>query len=158
MIIRTYRRDDARDVANLIRETFSKFNRKEGTPAAVQAYIDHYDYFAHREEIDRSFSFRSPIFYVAVNNDRVVGMVRGDRGRVFNWFVLGKYHGQGIGRRLMERFESEAMRRGSYEIRVRASLYAVPFYHRLGYKRTTGVRNFRRIGGIKIQPMRKKLK
>jgi hypothetical protein len=39
-------------------------------------------------------------------------------------------------------------------IRIRSSLYAVPFYRKLGYKKSTGVRGFK---GLKMQPIIKKL-
>jgi len=33
--------------------------------------------------------------------------------------------------------------------------YAAPFYQKIGYKKTTGIRNFR---GLKVYPMKKALK
>ena len=53
------------------------------------------------------------------------------------------------------KFENEAKKWGSKEIKIRASLFSVLFYERIGYKKTTGTRNFM---GLKIQPMKKVLK
>ena len=33
-------------------------------------------------------------------------------------------------------------------------MYAVPFYQKIGYKKTTGIRN---LHGLKVQPMKKVL-
>lgn len=81
-------------------------------------------------------------------------MIRGRKGRIINLFVVGKHHQKGIGKLLVNRFELESRKQGSKEIKVRASLYAVPFYQKMGYKKTTGIRNFR---GLKVWPMRKEL-
>jgi hypothetical protein len=44
-------------------------------------------------------------------------------------------------------------------IKVAATLFAVPFYLEMGYKRTTGVRAYRSFGssGLVYQPMKKVL-
>ena len=56
---------------------------------------------------------------------------------------------------LVKKFERNAQKYGSKKIKIRASLFAVPFYKKMGYKKTTGIRNFK---GLKIQPMKKILK
>lgn len=155
--IRKYRGSDAEQAAQVVRDTFRKFNKHEGTREAMRAYAEHYNWKENSLKILESFN-RSQIFYVAEDTGKIAGIVRGSKDRVVNLFVLGSYHSSGLGRRLMERFESESVRNGSREIRVRASLYAVPFYEHLGYKKTTGVRNFTRINGLKYQPMRKNLR
>jgi GNAT superfamily N-acetyltransferase len=79
-------------------------------------------------------------------------MIRGRPERITNLYVDGKYHKRGVGRLLLNKFEAEAKKLKSKEIKTRASLYAAPFYEKMGYKKTTGVRNFR---GLKIWPMKK---
>jgi hypothetical protein len=56
-----------------------------------------------------------------------------------------------------ERFEQACLRRGVTVIRVAATLYAVPFYLKMGYKRSTGVRSGWSFEGrgLQIQPMKK---
>jgi hypothetical protein len=60
---------------------------------------------------------------------------------------------------LVERFEGECRQQGSTVIRLQATLYAVPFYIRVGYKRSTSVRSARIFDGtgFKYQPMKKVL-
>ena len=77
--------------------------------------------------------------------------------RLASLFVHKTFHHQGIGRKLVEHFEREIIRRKGKVIRVAATMYGVPFYLKLGYKKSTGGR----IGwsfdgrGLPIQPMRK---
>ena len=57
----------------------------------------------------------------------------------------------------MTRFEQECARQGGSAIKVAATLYALPFYLEMGYRRTTGVRAYRGFGGsgLVYQPMKK---
>jgi GNAT superfamily N-acetyltransferase len=96
----------------------------------------------------------TPFFFIALHDIRVVGMIRGRRNRIVNLFVEGAYHRKGIATQLTRRFEAACRAAGESEIVVRSSLYAVPFYASLGYKKTTGVRN---LHGLQVQPMKKKL-
>jgi len=150
--VRKYRREDARKIARLISRTYAQFNGSEGTRDAVARYVKHFDPRGKSlDELHGQFS-RSPICYVARSDSRIVGVVRGFDNRVINLFVSGKSHRQGIGTQLMDRFEKDCRAAGFGEIVIRSSLYATLFYESLGYRKTTGVRNFR---GLKVQPMRK---
>lgn len=155
--IRNYKPSDAKEAAFVIRDTFVHYNKREGTPSAIRNYVEAYDPAVRGlDTIVEGFK-RTSIFYVATDNGRVIGVVRGNERRVVNLFVLRNYHGRGLGRQLMELFEAEAKEKGSQEIKIRASLYATSFYEHLGYKKTTGVRAFSRLYGIRIQPMKKRL-
>jgi len=152
--IRKYRRGDARSVAALISSTYSRFNRQEGSAHAVQGYVNSYSPKGKKtEDIHKRFS-RTPNCYIAIAGSRVVGMVRGIENRLINLFVDGNYHRQGIATRLVQRFEMTCRATGAKEVVLRGSLYATPFYESVGYKKTTGIRNFH---GLKVQPMKKKL-
>jgi predicted N-acetyltransferase YhbS len=150
--IRTFRKFDVIESARLVREVFSKFNYKEGSKKTVERYLNFYRTTKENlEKLEKEFlSF--PIAFVAVDDAKVIGFVRGTANKVSNLYVKGRYHGKGIGRKLMERFEKEAVKQGFREIRIKSSLYAISFYQRLGYKKTTGIRN---LFGLKVQPMKK---
>ena len=96
--------------------------------------------------------YNSEISFVAIENKKVIGVIRGNRGCIFNLFVDGVFHGKGIGKILVNVFERKAKDLGASEIKIRASLYAVPFYSSRGYKKTTGIKKMHE---IKMQPMRK---
>jgi hypothetical protein len=55
----------------------------------------------------------------------------------------------------VQKYETACLRAGSRELRVRASLYAIRYYESVGYRKTTGVRDFH---GLSVQPMRKRLR
>jgi GNAT superfamily N-acetyltransferase len=152
--IRKYRREDARAASALIGETFARFNANEGSVQAVRWYVGIYRPTGRKTEDIHLRFLRTPIFFVAVRAARIVGVVRGTHNQLINLFVDGDHHRSGIATRLVRRFERTCLDAGSTEIRVRGSLFATPFYQSLGYRKTTGVRNFH---GLKIQPMRKRL-
>jgi len=152
MRIRKFRLDDTKDVANLIKLTFRKFSRTDGSKKAVEAYVNKYNDF---EKLKLKF-VKSPIFYVADDKGKIIGVIRGNESRVENLFVLDKYQGQNIGSKLLYRFEDEAKKKGSKLIRIRSSLYAVPFYQRKGYKKARGMIKTKNLFGLKYQPMIKR--
>ncbi len=153
--LRKFKKEDTKVVALLIKNTFKKFNGNECKErGAVQRYLDIYDLEKKgQKEILNTFK-KTPIFYVAWDEDDIVGIIRGNPQRIVNLFVDGKNHKKGVGRLLINKFENEAKKQGSKEIKLRSSLYAIPFYEKMGYKKTTGIRNFH---GLKTCPMKKNL-
>jgi predicted N-acetyltransferase YhbS len=151
--IRKFKRADTKTVATLVAKTYEEFCSNEGNPKAVDRYINYFNTktSSRLQELEGRFA-NAEIIYVALNNEKIVGMVRGGRHRVSNLFVDGQHHRQGIGTRLMKIFEAAAKQKGSEHINIRASMYANKFYQKLGYKKTTGQRIFH---GLKIQPLKK---
>jgi putative acetyltransferase len=98
--------------------------------------------------------------FVAEDNGEIVGVLRGRIDKLASLFVRGDHQRQGIGRRLVERFEQECRQREAMVIRVTATMYAVPFYQAMGYKKSTGARCGRSFDGrgLPVQPMRKVLR
>jgi GNAT superfamily N-acetyltransferase len=98
--------------------------------------------------------------FVAEEGAKIVGVLRGRKERLGSLFVRGDRHRQGIGRKLVEHFERASRTKGVEVIRVAATLYGVPFYLAMGYKRSTGVRSSQSFEGrgLPIQPMRKVLR
>ncbi len=153
--LRKFRKADTQVVALLVMSTYRQFNSTEYVSKhAIKEYLDYYDPRKNAiKQLYENFQ-RTPIFYVAVDDNRIIGMIRGRPGRISNLFVDGEHHKKGVGRLLVNRFEFEAKKQESKEIKIRASLYATPFYQKMGYKKTTGIRNFR---GLKVYPMKKSL-
>ena len=161
--IRRYRENDAQEVGQLIAETYGTFNLSFAPPEELGLFLGPFRYArsqetSHREAIAQVI--RSEIVYVAEADGEVVGVLRGRTGRLASLFVRGDHQRQGIGRRLVERFERESLRQGVAVIRVAATLCAVPFYLAMGYRRSTGVRTGWSFEGrgLKVQPMRKVLR
>jgi len=150
MILRKFKNKDTKNVASLVGDTFAMFNSKEGDKKAIRNYIEFYK----TNDIDKvkKIFAKSTIFFVAVDNGKIVGMVRGNSNRIFNLFVLGSYHKKGIGTKLLNKFEMESKKNKSNVIKIRSSLFAFNFYKKMGYKKSTGIRLFK---GIKVHPMKK---
>ena len=161
--IRNYTENDANSVGKLIADTYSKFNLSFVSPEELGLFLGPFRHArspekSHQEEIARMI--HSEMVFVADDGGEIVGVLRGRTTRLGSLFVREDYHRQGVGRKLVEHFERECLQQGGTCIHVAATLYAVPFYLAMGYRRSTGVR----IGwsfeghGLKIQPMRKVLR
>jgi predicted GNAT family N-acyltransferase len=76
----------------------------------------------------------------AIGTGRLVEMAEapageeGSWGRIGRMAVLSSYRRAGIGRRLLEALEQEAVRRGWRGIVLHAQVHARPFYLRAGYQ------------------------
>jgi predicted N-acetyltransferase YhbS len=161
-IIRPYREGDARRVGILIADTFGEFNLSYASRNERQLLLGPFRNArsadpAHQEAIARVI--QAAILLVAEDEGEIVGVLRGRKDRLQSLFVAGSHHRQGIGRRLVELFEQECQRQGATRIRVAATLFAVPFYSKMGYKKTTGVRSMPCFDGtgLPYQPMQKVL-
>ena len=155
IIIRKYKESDLIPCAEVVRACFRKYNSKEGTKKAINNYIQMYDPKKENlNNIKKNFN-SSSICLVAIYKNNVIGLIRGNKNRIGNFFVDGKFHRKGIGKMLMNAFESKVKKDKSKFIKLRSSIYAVPIYERLGYKKTTNIRSMH---GIKVQPMKKILK
>ena len=156
--IRPYRETDAEAVGILIADTFRAFNLSFASPEDQQLLLGPFRHArspdpAHRQAI--AGLIRAEMVFVAEDGATIVGVLRGRKERLQSLFVAGSHHRRGIGSRLVEAFEQECRRKGTTTIRVAATLFAVPFYRRMGYKKTTGVRAMPCFDGtgLPYQPM-----
>ena len=166
ILIRDYQEDnDAPAAGRLIADTFSEFNLTFAPTEEQNLYLGPFQHArslenGHQAEIARLI--RAEMVYVAEDEGEIVGVLRGNApgdGRLLSLYVRGDYQWRGIGRKLVERFEQDCLWKGVRRIRLSTSLYALPFYLKLGYKRSTGVRTgFSFEGrGLVYQPMKKDL-
>ncbi len=162
IIIRDYQEVDAPAVGILIADTYSQFNLTFAPPEQRNAFMGPFQYArslekSHQDEIARVL--RAEMAFVAEVDGQIAGVLRGRKEKLQSLFVSGEFHRRGIGRRLVERFDAECASLGSGVIRLMASLYAVPFYQSVGYKKSTGVRLMKSFDGegLPYQPMKKVL-
>ena len=137
----------------MVSETFRIFNLKDNPADASQEYATYYDPSVNLEDIRRRFKNTS-LFFVAEKNNQIVGMLRAVENSIVNLFVHKNFHKQGIGKKLVHRYERECKKYGYRKIVLRSQIYAVPFYQACGFKKTMGIRNKY---GLIIQPMKKQL-
>lgn len=155
MKIRKPKKSDAINIAILIKETFKKYNSSDFFEKdIIRRTLAMFDLKKKSEEELWDYFNVNPIQFIAENNGEIIGVVNGNPERITGLFVQGKEHQKGIGTLLCKKFEKTASDLGSNEIKVRSSLYAVPFYQKMGYKKTTGVRSLK---GLKVIHMRKAL-
>jgi len=154
MRFRKFKKRDIRQIAEIKNSVFSKFNSSEYfRKDAIDWYLDFTNPKKSDEELLEAFHISDKsIFYVAEENERIIGYIKGSKDRIGNLFVLGSSHKKGVGKKLIELLEKEAKKQNSKKIKIKSSIYAVPFYQKMGYKKTTGVRN---LHNLKIQPMKK---
>jgi len=163
IIIRQYDEPtDAKPVGTLIAETYRKFNLGFASPTEQEKLLGPF-FYAESDDPSRQSEIirvlRAEMVFIAADDDQIVGVLRCKPNRIQSLFVREDHHRKGIGRMLVERCEQECTSNGSKVIHLAATLYALPFYTALGYKKSTGVR----IGGsfeghgLRYQPMKKVL-
>ena len=158
--IRNYSENDAEEIGQLIADTYSEFNLSFASQEDRNLMLGPFRYAhssddAHRKAIIEIL--RSPMFYVAESNGKIAGILRGRKERLASLFVHKDFHHQGVGRKLVNHFETESVRQRISVIRVAATLYAIPFYLKLGYRKSSGLRNSWSFEGygFPYQPMKK---
>lgn len=160
--IRAARDEDFESIGRLIADVYSRFNLDFVTEAERAPFLGPFFFADSPEESHQELLrgvIRAQTLLVADDGRQVVGVLRGRPERLASLFVRSDHHRRGIGRRLVEHFEALSALQGVRVIRLAATLYAVPFYLALGYKRSTGVRSGWSFDGhgLRVQPMRKVL-
>jgi GNAT superfamily N-acetyltransferase len=163
IIVRDYHENDAQSVGRLIADTYGKYNLDFLPAHATGPFLGPFEHAYSPEPVHQAAIaqvIHSEMVFVAEDNGEIVGVLRGRKERLASLFVRGDRHRQGIGRKLVEHFESVSRAQGVQVIRVAATLYGVPFYLAMGYKRSTGIRSGQSFEGrgLPVQPMRKVLK
>ncbi len=161
--IRRYKLSDAEAVGRLIADTFRRFNLSYATPVEQGKLLGP---FRHADSSDSEHraaiaaAIDAPWVLVAEDSaGELCGVLRGRPGRLHSLFVDAAHQRRGIGRRMMDVFEQEVRRAGDDRITLQSTLFAVPFYETLGYKRSTGIRSGPCFDGanFRYQPMKKLL-
>jgi len=164
--IRNYKQSDSKKVGRLIADTYSEFNLSFASPEDQALMLGP---FRHARSSDGAHQaaiaeiLQSPVILVAETDarivDHIIGVLRGRKERLASLFVRKDHHHRGIGRKLVEAFEVKMIAQHVSVIRVAATQYAIPFYRKLGYQKSTGLRTSWSFDGygLSYQPMKKKL-
>ncbi len=146
--IRRFAAQDAQAVTTLIENTLLVSNTGHYTVEEISRLAAGYS-----QETMRALSSRADV-WVYEEEAIVQGVVCLDRSTLQALFVAPDRQGHGIGRALMRVAEASARRRGVAALEVPASLTAVGFYERVGF-RSLGPGSSS--GGVRIERMRKDL-
>ncbi len=160
--IRDYHENDAPSMGRLIADTFDEFNLAYASPQERVLLLGPFQYAESQEPAHQAAiaeAIAADMVFVAEDAGEIVGVLRGRPDKLQSLFVRKDHHRRGIGRALVAHFERECRRREATAIKVQATLFAVPFYQSVGYKKTTGVRSCRIFEGTRFpyQPMKKVL-
>ena len=160
--IRSYQESDAVQVGQLIAATYSEYNLNYLPPEERGPFLGPFRYVGSDDPLQQKAIadiLAAAMMFVAELDGEIVGVLRGKPDKLQSLFVRGDWHRQGIGSDLVQRFEQECLEQGSTQIKLMATLFAVPFYQAVGYRKSTGVRTMRSFEGegLPYQPMKKVL-
>ena len=151
MLIRKIRPNDQKETFDLVLKTWEEFISHTFTEAGKRSFTGRLD------EIKAKLVHPKYISYVTVENGSIIGMVQGsireNSASVGLVFVDKEHNRRGIAQNLMKRIEKDFNSKVKV-VKVYSSLYAIPFYEKIGYKKSTGIRWKE---GMVIQPMKKVL-
>ena len=141
MEIRKFRETDAEEVSALIIRTLREVNIRDYTGD----YIEDLARRMQPGDIVKRASWTH--MYVACEGDGIAGCGavgpywdRTDESCLFTIFVLPEYMGRGIGRKIVETLEEDEYFLRAKRVEVPASVTAVPFYLKMGYRYKDGNR------------------
>ncbi len=162
MKIRRYRERDAICVGRLIADTYRRFNLGFADPTQTEQLLGPFAQARSRSKANQEAiadAIRAEIVLVAQDGDRIAGVIRGRRDKLQSLFVDECYQRKGVGRRLVAEYEQICLKQGGRVIKLMSTLYAIPFYQAIGYRKTTGVRVMGTFSGdgLPYQPMKKEL-
>lgn len=131
---------DREKALELVLSVFMQYEAPDYSEQGIQTFKD----FIHNQE-----SIDTLKIYCAYIDNEIAGVIatRNNGNHIALFFVDGKYHRQGIGRKL---FEYILQRSTGEKITVNSSPYAVEVYKKLGFKPDSGEQI---IDGIRFIPM-----
>lgn len=140
LTIRRLNETETECALRLVWEVFLDYEAPDDTQAGVDAF--------YRSIHDARYCAMLCV-YGAFVHGTLAGVLatRSGGSHIALFFVKGAYHRQGIGRRL---FETALAACGAGKMTVNSSPYAVPVYHRLGF-RDTGAEQV--TDGLRFTPM-----
>ena len=148
IVIASAREDEWESAMEVAWRTFLKFEAPEYTKDGT----DHFLEFISGEQLYKMFLCGEYKLMVARDGERVVGVASlRAGGHVSLLFVDERYHGQGIGRKLVSALQSTFLTDGNIQMTVNAAPYAVGFYEKLGFIKTDDMKT---ADGITYLPMR----
>lgn len=123
MIIKRLEQSELNEALELVLNVFMRFEAPDYIDEGVKTFKNCIK--------DRDF-INNLSLYCAFNNNQIVGVIatRNEGNHIALFFVDGKYHRQGIGKKL---FQAILENSTSDEITVNSSPYAIEVYHHLGF-------------------------
>lgn len=130
--VRSAYRNEWQEAMALAWKTFLRFEADVYTPEGVENFRN----FVTDSTLYRMFVMGSYQLFVAVEHNRVVGMITlRETAHISLLFVDEAYHRRGIGRALIRYLADYLVTEmGVGRVTVNASPYGVEFYHKMGFR------------------------
>ena len=130
--VRSAYRNEWQEAMALAWKTFLRFEADVYTPEGVENFRN----FVTDSTLYRMFVMGSYQLFVAVEHNRVVGMITlREAAHISLLFVDEAYHRRGIGRALIRYLADYLVTEmGVGRVTVNASPYGVEFYHKMGFR------------------------
>ncbi len=133
MLIRRFKAGDAGKVSYLISKTVYLVN-----------YVDYPKSIIEKARLDNTSAkiikkSQEMDVYVAAIGEKILGTATLNGNKVEAVYVNPRYHGLGVGKKLMEKMENIARKKGFSKIILFASITAAGFYQKLRYKKVKRV-------------------
>jgi GNAT superfamily N-acetyltransferase len=145
--IRKFKEKQAKEVSKLIFDSFNEFVASDWSKRGKKKFL--------RDIIPEKIIKRSKSkireYYVAMKDNKVIGIIGMKNNRINVLFVNKKFHKKGVATKLIKKIESIFKKRKTKIIKIRSSLCAVKFYEKMGYKKSWAIVDKGRIN----QPMKK---
>lgn len=137
VVIRECKKEDLEELSNIVTRNLLEINAKDYGEEMMREHAKSFS----KENIANSLKNREKV-YVALKNGELIGTAGIEESwskepgvyYILTVFVKPENHGQGIGRRLIERVEEHAKSINVKKLIVPASITGNEFYYKLGYK------------------------
>lgn|SRR5690554_2998010 len=151
-IIRKVDYEEIDEAFTLIWNTFSEFVAPDYSPEGINTFRRE---FIESKEFKERFNSGKQIMYGAYSEEKLLGVISvSDKGNISCIFVDKEYHRRGIASMLFRHIVSILKEKRIETIALKASSYALPFYHAIGFKDLDKQQDY---NGILYTPMELKI-
>ncbi|MCX6771083.1 MAG: GNAT family N-acetyltransferase [Candidatus Micrarchaeota archaeon] len=129
MLIRKFRKEDAVTASHIVKKGFQVNNAPDYGKASIKEQVEAN---SPKNLIEKAKKVK---YFVAVEEDRILGIGGYDRQKVHTLFVDPNLQRKGIGTKILERILSEAKKDGIKVLDAWSTFQAEKFYSDAGFKR-----------------------
>jgi len=149
--IEKLKRNQLKQACKLVKDCFNEFIAPSFSLKGRKEFL----FSVTPEKFIERLKSKKSEYYVAVRNNQLIGIIRTKKNYGISLlFIDKKFQKKGIAKRLFKKVESVFKKKGNKSIRIKSSLYAIRFYEKMGFKKSTGITKSH---GMIYQPMRKLL-
>lgn len=127
--VRKFKEEDAVEVSNVIKQSFRTLISHSYTKESIEDQIEEN---SPKKIIEKAKKVK---YFVAMENEKIVGFGGYSEEKVHTFFVLPKMQGKGIGGKILEKVLSEAKTEGIKSLKCWSTFSAENFYASFGFKK-----------------------